>query len=100
MTTKPDLDSLLAAPLDPVGDHGFSRAVLAKIAARDRAWMGIEIGVAVGAFATIVAFTPAAAIAAPIEKVAVDLSTSLPFAAACAALALTFVSLRWFADET
>jgi hypothetical protein len=100
MTPKPNLDSLLAASLKPVEDRGFSQSVVATIAARERAWMGVEIGMAVGVFAAIVAFTPAAAIVGPVEKMAVDLSTSVPFAIGCAALVLTFVGLRWFADET
>lgn len=100
MTTKPDLDTLLAAPLAPINDNGFSRAVVTKIAMRERVWMGAEIAAALTVFAAVVAFTPTAAIVGPVEKVAIDLGNSLPFAIACAALALTFVSLRWFADET
>jgi hypothetical protein len=99
MTTDRELDALLSAPLSPVNDNGFSKAVTAKITARERTWTGLEIGAAVVVLASIVAFTPAAAIIGPLDKLATDLGSSVPFAIACAALVLTFASLRWLADE-
>jgi hypothetical protein len=98
VTTDRDLDALLSAPLSPVNDNGFSNAVTAKIAAQERTWAGLEIGAAVVVLASIVIFTPAAAIVGPLEKIATDLGSSVPFAIACAALVLTQAGLRLLAD--
>ena len=98
MTTDRDLDTLLGAPLSPVNDNGFTNAVTAKITVRERTWAGLEISAALVVLVSIVAFTPAGAIAGPLEKLGLDLGTSLPFAIACAALVLTQAGARLLAD--
>jgi hypothetical protein len=98
MTTDRELDALLSAPLSPVNDNGFTNAVTARITAPDRTWAGLEIGAAAVVLVSIVVFTPAAAIVGPLEKFAIDLGGSLPFAIACAALVLTQAGARLLAD--
>jgi hypothetical protein len=49
-------------------------------------------------FALVLLFAPSGRLTAPFENVAFDLGLSVPFAIACAAIALTQASLRWFAD--
>jgi hypothetical protein len=41
-------------------------------------------------------FAPWDRLTAPFETIALDLGLSLPFAIACAALALSHASIRWF----
>jgi len=98
MTQDTDLDKLLTAPLDAVADDGFSRQVAAKIALHERNLMIFEWAViaVLAAFAT--AFLPIAGLLRPIATLAVELSLSLPFAVACAALALSYSVMRLIAD--
>ena len=98
MTTESELDALLAAPLAPVDDNGFSHAIAAKIAARENGVAWFEIGAAVAALAFIAFFIPVVRLTAPFESVAINLAVSLPFVTACAAIALTHATLRLLPD--
>ncbi len=98
MTTKPDLDALLATPLEPVPDNGFSRAVDAKMAVRVQGFAWFELGAAIAVLALVVLFAPVARIAAPFVTVALQLGLSLPFAVACAAIALSQATFRLLPD--
>lgn len=92
-----DLDRLLATPLEPVADNGFSRAIEARLVHEQRfAWL--ELALAVAVLALVVLFAPAARLAAPVMTVALQLGLSLPFAVACAALAVSHATLRLWAD--
>jgi hypothetical protein len=95
MTTEAELDALLAKPLAAVADDGFSRAAMAKISAEERAVAWFEWGMAAVLLVLVVLFAPWDRLVAPFENVAFDLGLSVPFAIACAALALTQASLRW-----
>jgi hypothetical protein len=96
MTTE--LETLLSKPLAPVADDGFSQAVIAKISAQERAVVWFEWGTAVVLFVLVLLFTPWGRLTAPFENLAFDLGLSVPFAIACAAIALSHASLRWFAE--
>jgi hypothetical protein len=98
MTTEAELDALLAKPLAPVPDDGFARAVVAKISAEERAIAWFEWGMAAVLFALVLLFAPWGRLTAPFENVAFDLGLSVPFAIACAALALSHVGARLFAE--
>ena len=98
MTTEDELDAQLMKPLAPVADDGFSRATVTKISARERAVASFEWGAAAVLFALVLLFVPWGRVTAPFENVAFDLGLSVPFAIACAALALSHASLRWFAE--
>jgi len=98
MTTKPDLDALLAAPLEPVADNGFSSKVDAKTTMRGQGFAWFELGGAIVVLALIALFAPAARIATPFVTVALELGLSLPFAIACAALVVSHATLRLMAD--
>jgi hypothetical protein len=96
MTTGLELDALLAKPLASVADDGFSHAVATKIAAQERAVFWFEWGSAAVLFVLVLLFVPWNRLIAPFENVAFDLGLSVPFAIACAALALTHVGARMF----
>ena len=98
MTTESELDALLAAPLEPVADNGFSSKVEAMAAVQRRDFVLLELGAVVAALALIVFFVPAARFAAPFETVALQLGLSLPFAIACAAIVLSHATLRLLPD--
>ena len=95
MTTE--LDVLLTKPLAPVADDGFSRAVVTKISVQERA-VAFEWGTAAVLFVLVLLFVPWGRLTAPFENIAFDLGMSMPFAIACAAIALSHMSLRLFAD--
>jgi hypothetical protein len=96
MTTE--LDTLLSKPLAPVTDDGFSQAVIAKISAQERVVVWFEWGTAAVLFVAVLLFAPWGRLTAPFENLAFDLGLSVPFAIACAAIALSHASLRWFAE--
>jgi hypothetical protein len=96
MTTE--LDTLLSTPLAPVADDGFSRAVVSKISAQERMLVWFEWGTAAVLFVLVLLFAPWGRLTAPFENLAFDLGLSVPFAIACAAIALSHASLRWFAE--
>jgi hypothetical protein len=98
MTAEDELDALLNKPLASVADDGFSRAVMTKILAQERSVAWFEWGTAAALLALVLLFAPWGRLTAPLENVAFDLGLSVPFAIACAALALTQASLRWFAE--
>ena len=98
MTTEDELDALLAKPLAAVADDGFSRAVTTKISAEERAVAWFEWGMAVVLFVLVLLFAPWGRLTAPFENIAFDLGLSVPFAIACAAIALSHAGLRWLAD--
>ncbi len=98
MTAETELDALLATPLAPVADDGFSHAVVAKLSAHERAVAWFEWSTAVVLFVLVLLFVPWDRLTAPFENIAFDLGLSVPFAIACAALALTHAGLRWFAE--
>ena len=98
MTTENELDALLKKPLASVADDGFSRAVVAKITAQERAVIWFEWGTAAVLVVLVLFFIPWGRLIAPFENVALDLGLSFPFAIACAAIALSHASLRWFAE--
>ena len=89
---------LLAKPLASVADDGFSRAVVTKISAQERAVAWFEWGTAAVLFVLVLLFVPWGRLTAPFENIAFDLGMSVPFAIACAAIALSHASLRWFAE--
>ena len=97
--TDSELDALLKTPLEPAADAGFSRAVAAKIAAEGRAIAWFEGIAAVVLGVLVLVFVPWGRLAAPFENLAFDLGLSVPFAIACAAIALSHMSLRLFAEE-
>jgi hypothetical protein len=98
MTAEDELDTLLNMPLASVADDGFSRAVMTKISAQERAVAWFEWGAAAALFALVLLFAPWDRLTAPFETIAFDLGLSVPFAAACAAIALSQVGLRWFTE--
>jgi hypothetical protein len=98
MTTEDELDALLGKPLSPVADDGFSYAVVTKISAHERAVAWFEWGTAAVLFVLVLLFAPWGRLTAPFENMAFDLGLSVPFAVACAAIALSHASLRWFAE--
>jgi len=98
MTTEDEFDAPLSKPLGPVADGGFSRAVMAKISAQERAVAWFEWSAAAVLFALVLLVLPWDRLTAPFENVAFDLGLSVPFAIACAATALSHASLRWFAE--
>jgi hypothetical protein len=98
MTTEDELDSLLGKPLAPAADDGFSHAVGTKISAHERAIAWFEWGTAAVLFVLVLLFAPWSRLTAPFENMAFDLGLSVPFAVACAAIALSHASLRWFAE--
>lgn len=99
MTDNDDrLDRLLAMPLAPVDDAGFSVRVMTQIGApRAPAWLLEEITVLVS-LGLVVAFVASTRFSDWIADVGYDLGTSLPFAAAVLSLALTLVFARPFAE--
>ena len=96
MTRESELDTLLAAPLAPVADDGFSHGVVTKISAHERAVVWFEWGVAAVLCVLVLLFAPWDRLTAPFETVAFNLGLSIPFAIACAALALSHAGIRWF----
>ena len=58
----------------------------------------LEWSLAIAVAMLLVLFVPARGLFKPLEIVVVELGTSLPFAMACAALALTQTALRLLAD--
>jgi hypothetical protein len=98
MTTESELDAMLAAPLEPVDDHGFSRAIAAKIAVRENGGAWFELGAAAATLVLVAFFIPVVRLTAPFESVAINLAVSLPFVTACAAIALTHATLRLLPD--
>jgi hypothetical protein len=78
-----DIDELLKAPLEPIKDDGFSRAVTARIEneSRESAWL--EAGTAVAVLALIALFAPLKSYLGPIDGLAVSLANSVPLAIAC-----------------
>lgn len=88
------LDRLLAAPLAPMDDAGFSARVMAHIAVQPaRAWLLEEIAVLVS-LGLIVAFAASTRFSDWIVSLGGDLATSLPFAAAILTLTLTLIFMR------
>jgi hypothetical protein len=98
MTTESELDTLLAKPLEAVADDGFSRNVSAEIGRRTRLAIWFDWSAIFVTFLLIVLFVPLGRLAAPFEALGIGLSMSLPFAIACAALALSFAMTRAIAD--
>lgn len=96
MTAETELDALLATPLAPVDDNGFSHGIVTKISAHERAVAWFEWGSAAVLFVLLLLFVPWDRLTAPFENIAFDLGLSVPFAIACAALALSHVGMRWF----
>ena len=96
--TEPELDALLRTPLAPVADDGFSRGLIAKMAAEERTAQRFEWGTAVAVLLLLVLFAPIGRLVAPFENIALVLGLSVPFAIACAAIALSHASLRLFAE--
>jgi hypothetical protein len=98
MTGTPDIDQLLSAPLPGVPDDEFSARIASRIAAQERVYAFIELGAVLG-FLTIVAlYLPVGAFIGPVTQMSVYLASSLPFAAACAALVLTYEAIRAIPD--
>ena len=96
MIADAELDALLGKPLAAVADDDFSRAVVAKISAQERAVVWFEWGMAVVLCMLVLVFAPWGRLAAPVANIAFALGLSVPFAIACAALALSHAGLRWF----
>jgi len=98
MTTEAELDALLGKPLTAVADDGFSRAVAAKISTQERAFVWFEWSATAVLCVLVLLFAPWGRVAAPFANIAFDLSLSVPFAVACAALALSHIGARLLAD--
>jgi hypothetical protein len=98
MTTKPDLDALLAMPLAPIADEGFSGAVEVKMAAQDQSFAWFELAAGVMVLALVALVVPVARLTAPFEAIAINLALSWQFVVACAAIALTHAALRLLPD--
>lgn len=96
--TEVELDVLLRKPLATVADDRFSRGLVAKMAAEERTVQWFEWGTAVAVLLLIVFFAPVGRLVAPFQSMAFVLGLSVPFAIACAAVALSHASLRLFAD--
>lgn len=93
--TEPELDVLLRTPLAPVADDGFSRGLVAKMAAEERTVQWLEWGTAMAVLLLVVLSAPIGRLVGPFENMAFVLGLSVPFAIACAAIALSHASLRW-----
>jgi hypothetical protein len=93
-----DLDRLLSAQLPNVTDAGFSRSVVAHVAAMQQRRMFVELAAIVTGLAVFLALIPLKALNSAIEIVALNLGSSLPVAVAFAALALSFAYARIAAD--
>jgi hypothetical protein len=96
--TESELDALLAKPLASIADDGFSRGLVAKMTAEERTVLWFEWGAAAAVLLLVVLFAPVERLVAPFQNIAFDLGLSVPFAIACAALALSHAGLRLFAE--
>jgi hypothetical protein len=94
----PDLDRILSARLPAVADAGFSRAVMARVAAMQQRRMFVELAAIMTGLAMLLALIPLKALNSTIETVALNLGSSLPVAVAFAALALSLAYARISAD--
>ncbi len=92
------LDELLNASFPAVEDNGFSRRLAMAIAVRERNAEWMEWGIVACACALLMAVAPVGDFARLFAGASVDLSRSVPFAAGCAALALTQTAMRILAD--
>jgi len=93
-----ELDNMLRAPLPAVEDDGFARGTASAIAIQERNAAWTDWGMIGCACVLLMAFAPVGEAARFLAGASVDLSTSLPFAIGCAALALTHAAMRMLAD--
>jgi len=96
--TEDELDALLKKPLVGVADSGFSRDVAARMERSARLGAGLDLAALLVTLLLVVLFAPLGRLVAPFEALGINLALSLPFAIACAALALSFGLLRWTTD--
>ena len=94
-----DLDTLLASPLAPVADDGFSAAVARRALALETRHKLLDSLALLAAGLAVLAALPLPALRTAIETVTLDLGNSQPVAFACAALVLTGVFARWVVDR-
>jgi hypothetical protein len=93
-----DLDRQLSAPLPAMEDAGFSRGVMARVAAAQQRRMFVELCAIAAAIAALLVFIPLKTVNGAIETIALNLGSSLPVAVAAAALALSYAYARVAAD--
>jgi hypothetical protein len=84
-----ELDTLLSTPLPAIEDAGFSRRVIAHVAARQQRQMLFEMVAIVAAIGVFLALLPLDVLARAIETVTLNLGSSLAVAIATAALVLS-----------
>ena len=97
--TARDLDTLLAAPLPPVADDGFSAAVALRALHEVERNKLLDQLVLLLTAAFILAALPLARLGAAIETVTVSLGNSIPVGLAVAALVLTTAFVRSVVDR-
>lgn len=93
-----ELDRMLANPLAPVNDNGFSERVAQRISAHERFAALTEWALLIAGVVLLVSVVPLAGVLNRVASATVELSQSLPFAVACAALALSMAAMRALAD--
>ena len=81
-----------------VEDNGFSYRLATAMDARERNAEWMEWGIAACACVLLMAVAPVGDFVRLLAGASVDLSRSVPFAAGCAALALTQAAMRILAD--
>lgn len=96
--SEDDLDALLSRPLAPIDDNGFTARVCRAVALRGYGLAALDGLVALVVAVTVLRFVPLGALARVVTGAAIELSSSLPVAIACAALALTYSAARLMAD--
>src|SRR5580698_4826537 len=93
-----ELDDVLRAPLPAVENNGFSVSVAKTIATQERNAAWTDWGMIACACILLVAFVPVGDVVRQLAGASVDLSKSVPFAIGCAALAVTHMAMRIWAD--
>lgn len=92
--TDSDLDHLLSTPLPSVEDFGFSRGVMARVAATQQRRLVLETVAIVAGITVLLALLPIAPLAKAVETISLNLGTSAAVAVAIAALVLSNFLVR------
>lgn len=92
------LDRLLAAPLRPTEDAGFSAHVMSRIAVSREGNRWLEMAVLLAAAVLVVAFLPLTPLTNSIGVLSYGLGNSLPLAIAAFATAASLILAQPFPD--
>jgi hypothetical protein len=93
------LDALLATPLPPVDDSGFSASVIARVSSPPHPLVILEIALLAISAALALMFLPVRALTEAMLHASAELANSTAAAMACLAIFVSVVLLRRFETD-